>query len=730
MKPNPKTWFLKPAFFSPAFLILAGIGQYLLSLRELPWTLWPGLALYTAAVFLFSRLIRPTAGNPSFSDSPVQKREIILILLVLAAALFFRLYRLNEFPAGLFVDEGCEAWGALKILREGWRPFSELTHLLIWNPSIYYFLALWFKFFPATQISLWGASVFLGIIALPFSYWVFRRLAGPSTALTALFLLAVMRWHITYSRNAHPVIEILIYMSAALAFWLQGCRSQKPAFFLAGGLFCGLGFYSYQAYKPFLLAMAFYAVYEWRRSPARGKLIKPFIVFFTTTLGVSLPVWWAMIQNQSLGAREMECWAFSGVHAGDILPRVLHQAAGTALALSRQGDAWPLHNIPFHRLLDDGTGIMFWLGFGWALFHLREPRYFYPSIGFLVMSLPAFLSTYPSHASRLFGAVPFIALLAAEAFTSTVQAFLTSFSPKTSRGAQAGFVIFLGFCAVQNFQDYFLTQAKNPDCWRGGGSAEASWMGKSITRLGDGYNFMVCPRFFGNFTIRFLTYSQGGEIFPLSVPGSLDLKPFSRGKNLCLVLDEGHQGVLRLYQTLYPGGTIETLRDPEGSPIAYLYLLPKARIAGAPGPKALPLDYGLRGFFSAFENNSQVFTRIDPVLNFTFPTDFPPLPFPSLWARWTGNLSVPKSGNYSFLILATDQSSLELDGKMLLRNRGGESKMGFLGKGLHPIRAKFHTVEGMEAAFTLLWKKPGDKRYEVIPATAFRRGRGNQRAGP
>jgi hypothetical protein len=715
-QPNPWTRTLT---FLGALGLAAG-GQYFLAQQDKPWTLLPGLILYVLALFF---LFRGLKGRPEPSSLPALtlRMEGLALAILFALALFFRLYRLNEFPAGIFLDEGCEGWGALKILREGWRPFYEVTRLLVWNQSIYYFFALWFKLVPPSQLSLFGGSVFLGLAAFPCLYWAFRQLTNPPTALASLFLIAIMRWHWTYSRNAHPAIEILLYLSATLALWLYAHRTRKTWAFLLDGLVCGLGLYSYQAYKPFLLVMALYALYEWFRSPARGNLAGPYALFSLGALFISTPIWWGWIRYWNMDTREKQLMAFPQVYQAGGIRGVLEQGMGTFMAFNRTGDSWYIHNIPYHRLLDDGTGVLFLLGLGLALLRFRERWSFYALAGFAVMCLPALLSTSPTHASRLFGTIPFIALMGAEAFILLFRLPWGGFHRPLAWGWRAALWIFLGFCAFQNFWAYFGVQARNNDCWRAEDGAAVCWVGNSIRQFGEGLSYLICPRFYGNYTLDFLTFDNKDKQ-PMRLPQSLDLAALPKDKGVCLALGEGQSGILKLFQTLYPGGDTRIFRDLNGSPIAYLYLLTPQQVAQGPGPRLLPPGQGLRGEFQDLTKTGAVetLTEIDPVLNFTFRLDFPLAQVQSLRAQWKGRLAAPRAGTYDFVILTSDKGTLDLDGKRRISEGQVESGSLFLGKGLHPIQAGFQKTGGTDAAFTLLWKKPGDEKFEVIPENALR----------
>jgi hypothetical protein len=90
--------------------------------------------------------------------------------------------------------------------------------------------------------------------------------------------------------------------------------------------------------------------------------------------------------------------------------------------------------------------------------------------------------------------------------------------------------------------------------------------------------------------------------------------------------------------------------------------------------------------------------------------------FPPFRVRWAGELIVPRSGDYEFKILTSDEAKLWLDEGQVT----SEKKL-FLSAGAHSLRLDYQKWEGDFMALHLLWKKPGQENWEVVPATAFGR---------
>ncbi len=696
-------------------------GQYFLAQRENAWTLWPGFFLLAFAGVLFA--LSPPLLRQKPERGLVPSQEIGILCFIFLVALGMRVYRLDRFPAGIYYDESCLGWGALTILREGWRPFYQIFNLSNWDIPLYYLLALWFKFFSPTQVHFFLFSVFISLGTLPLAYWTFRQLAGPRTALLALFILSVSRWDLTFSRNGHPAIEILFYILGTLAFVLHGLRIGKAWAWGMGAIFFAGGFYAYQSYRAFPLLILVLFLYEIRWNPEKTKIRWGAItVFGALALLLSAPIWLYWIQNGFLSWREKNVFIFPRLMESGSLTPLFSQLMDSILMFNRQGDAWHLHNLPHHRMLDDVTGVLLALGFFHALFHWRERKYFYPLAGLCVMCLPAFLSNDAASASRAFGAIPFVALLAAGALDSSWARLRSSGKPAASRLSTALLFVMLGLMLALNFKTYFFEQAVDYSCWRGA-DTDKTIVGKTIAQHGEEYEYYLSPLFHGHYTVVFLGYSEKDHMRLFNLPESLSLAHQPPGRGAFFALEEGQKGVLQLLQSLYPGGEREDAKDIQGHSIVYFYRVPPERVAlgRRRAEKFLKSPFGLRGAYreSPDPRSRPVLVHQDPLLNFTSKDDFPLGGSNAVYARWDGFLVAPVTGTYFFLGLASDPSAFSINRESATLTGNEPSRGIHLAKGSHSIVIDFQNTSRFSPAFSFLWKKPGDDKFEVVPASAF-----------
>lgn len=614
------------------------------------------------------------------------------------------------------MDEGSWGWGAEKILYDGWRPFYdhhlrpfyETSGLGVWELFSYYFLAAWFWLVEPSRWSLFSFSNLFSLLGAMLAYWVFRQWTNARTAWVGLFFMVTLRWYLNFSRCAHPAYDVPFYLCGTLAFWLYSHKTDRLWAWIACAIFLSAGFYAYPALLVMPLLVALWAFYEWKKQVSnRPKLFRRYLLGFAMTLLFSAPIWVGMILRHSLGAREEQDWFFSKAQS-DAGIAFLRHFFHFALMFDRQGDWWPIHNWPNYRMLDPVTGFLFFIGLIYAIRNWKEQPFFYCLCGIFVMALPGLLTASDAPVSHVIGMIPFIVYLAAQSFTRLWDSLdlKTAFSRKTYFGI--AFLLLAGM-GWSNFYDYFYRQERDPVVCTAF-YPDATAVGERVQQGGESEVVLV-PKFFGNFIVNFLAYKKAANFqllntWTLSWGGSGKVE-----KTLLFVLDEGKTGLLPLLQKTYPGGSTEIYEYFKGWPLVYFYRVP----AGSPHWKGTV--GGIQGVYWASGDWSgpPVLARADPILNFTFRSDFGLADFKTLSARWTGFVAVPESGSYSFLTLTTDQSAVRVDGRKVMEGHGTQEGVVFLKPGRHPIQVDFQKNSGVDTAFNLLWKMPGSQNYRIVP---------------
>jgi hypothetical protein len=177
-----------------------------------------------------------------------------------------------------------------------------------------------------------------------------------------------------------------------------------------------------------------------------------------------------------------------------------------------------------------------------------------------------------------------------------------------------------------------------------------------------------------------------------------------------------------------PGATVTLYAGTGGHPVWPVHSV----VLDAKGQGTAPLTPGTKGWtglYSETRNWDPVkFWRIDPEIRFDYNDGSPD---PRMHAepfsiRWTGYLSVPQDGDYTFYLTTDDGSRVWVDGVKAADAWGHhgveEPRQGTvtLTKGEHEIRVDYYEEYGWAAAH-LEWSGPGITRTHALPVTPWPR---------
>jgi hypothetical protein len=202
---------------------------------------WPDRQKAAGAV---SRFFREMAGPLAFA----------------AFAFVLRAWALEDIPIVLTGDEGSVGLGAIRFLDgSADNPFNVSWFSF---PSLFFWLqsrsiALLGRTIPALRLP----AAFVGALTVGGTFALARALFGRRTALFAAGLLAVMPFHVHFSRlGLNNVWDGLFYVAALGLLWRAWRRGSRPAWLLAG-LLVGLSQYFYVTSRALpLLAASWLAV--------------------------------------------------------------------------------------------------------------------------------------------------------------------------------------------------------------------------------------------------------------------------------------------------------------------------------------------------------------------------------------------------------------------------------------------------------------------------------------
>ncbi len=188
------------------------------------------------------------------------RQDLVAIVILLIVAAFFRFYRLNELPIGLWRDEAANGLEALRVLDGDLDIFYGTR-----EPLFIYLVALSIAFLGRTPVAIRVVAALAGTATIPITYLLVKEIfqrteckARVIAFLTSLWL-ATSYWHLNFSRLGFR--GVLLPLFASLSFyllWRGWNRLPSPrvlVWFALSGFCFALAFYTYtpSRFLPLLL---------------------------------------------------------------------------------------------------------------------------------------------------------------------------------------------------------------------------------------------------------------------------------------------------------------------------------------------------------------------------------------------------------------------------------------------------------------------------------------------
>lgn len=355
-------------------------------------------------------------------------KQKYILLFILAIAIFFRCWQLNSIPPGLYHDEAINGNEAIFDPGKIFYPENNGREGLFVNLITLSFSIL--------GISIWSlriVSAIIGVLTVWGLYLLTKELFSSTTsyklqatniAFLSSFFLAVSFWHTNLSRIGFRTILVPFILVFSFYFLVKGFRTQKTSYFITAGIFFGLGFYTYAAFR--LAALLLIAVLLlWGFIYKKQNLEKKFLLFtayyLLSIVIVVLPIGIHFLQNpQYFIGRASQVSIFSQ-------PNILKSFGESLIShlgmFNVYGDWNWRHNVSESPQLLLPVGLLFLIGFFISIKEsknsIRKKNYLPLVIHcsllswFFIMLLPGIL-TYEGipHALRAIGTIPVVYIFA------------------------------------------------------------------------------------------------------------------------------------------------------------------------------------------------------------------------------------------------------------------------------------------------------------------------------
>ncbi len=430
--------------------------------------------------FHSSHVSTKPSGTTRYRLQLTPRRELALVVLLLALAFFFRTYQLTGLGLGLEHDEVAE-WQIANNIRHGESAlfFKEAYGQ---EPLFLYLMAGSTALIGDNVMAIRFTSVIVAMLTLAASYRLLRRMFSPTVALVALAGMSIALWPVFWGRVGLRTMTLPLMLALGFDWLWRGLtrregggskaeQSSRP--FVVSGLFFGLSAYTYLSARalPILLVIFTFYLALFARKKMRGKWRGLFISFIVASL-MALPLVITLLTQPDLQFRVGEVSgpldkALKGDSAelAANIPRALGMFTG-------QGDNTVRDNWPDRPVFPEMIGQWLFLGGVIVAFtRLRQPRYVLALLWIGVMLIPTIVTTGAPNFTRTLGALPMVFAMpgiAVEALMFwTPRLFPLQMYASVSRATNllivAGLTIVLGVNAALTYEDYFVKWPQHPE---------------------------------------------------------------------------------------------------------------------------------------------------------------------------------------------------------------------------------------------------------------------------
>ncbi|HZR99414.1 MAG TPA: glycosyltransferase family 39 protein [Chloroflexota bacterium] len=399
----------------------------------------PPAAMTSAARAAPATLVVPRVRLTSF--------QALLAASAVVTALAFRLVALDDLPGELFGDIATIWESVDPILKGKWPTAFEQSNGPLYGYVIAPLIAvLGQQGFLPYKI----ASVVVGLLAIVFTFFIARELAGTDVALIAAIVLSASSWHVVFSRLGNSQILVPTLVAGSFLLLALGVKRNDFRLVVAGAAVSTLAYYGYAPMvvlpAAYVLAAAFYVNRQHLAGlvAATGVLTIPFLFVILRQRDVFV-AGSGYIGSKLVGT---ENWPEK------IASNVWH----SLLMFHFQGDATFRVNSPGMPELDVVSGILLLIG---VIYWLRRPqRRWLPLlvVPFVVLQLPANLvlnEAMPTpSSSRTIGILPILAIVIAGGLWEVALRI------RDARVLRPAFILLvIGVICWLNWQRYFVAYA-------------------------------------------------------------------------------------------------------------------------------------------------------------------------------------------------------------------------------------------------------------------------------
>lgn len=658
--------------------------------------------------FLFPARSRQP-GPPALS-----KWALISLIAILGIAIFMRFYQLNQIPFGTWRDEANISHAAARILTDPtYRPIFVADNV---HPMhLYALVAFAFRIFGISTTTIRAVTATFGVVSVLVAFLLGREIYGNRFGLICAFLLAVLRWHITFSRFGIPSITAPFFELLSLWLLFRARRTQRLPDFMLAGLTFGLGLNFYTAFRLFALVVLTFAIllFLQQRFATSASAKKPIVLIaklsafvIATTLVIAPLVQFALFTDPDIfWTNSRETSVFFMRDAPDVGTAVLSNTLKHLLMFNYQGDKNGRHNLPQIPMLDPVMGVFFVLGLALAASRPRSTFHFvFLIVLFSSLAGGIFSVDFEApQANRSIGATVAVIYFAALAVETLWRKLELDLAPSLQTSLTIVTLGAGGLIFYLNANTYFGLQANSNDVWEAFNGIQSLAAQKMLAAGGPDKVTYYASVFLNNHeTIRFL--APAIETKPLIPPNGLPIHE-PGDKAVMIIVDLDNQWIIDQSHLYYPQAEYHTEQTPNGNPAFSWILIPPEQIRSIQG---LTSKYWIGSMESdAMSAGPPAFTRVESTITADWPVSAPiAQPFV---AQWQGLLYAPTSGIYQFILKTPATATLTIDNSQVGSGQGEQTLEAKLAIGNHTTLL---TADSGSGSVKLAWRPPDDTKYK------------------
>ena len=430
-----------------------------------------------------------TTPRPAWPRIPDWTRwEIVLLVVILAAAAFLRTISIDQVPPGMQHDEVFDARFAMAI-RDGTRPvfFDENAGV---PPLFMYIVAAGFALFGPNLVVLRLTAALIGLAGLIVNYLLLRELFGREIALITLAGLSISFWHLFDSRvGLEPITIPLMAGLSFYTFW-RGLRHGSLIGYALAGVFMGLSVYGYHSGALIPLTIGIFVLvllimrHPWLRGESGNIPVRRIgaglALMFILAILVMLPLALHVLGNQSNSLERVSTLSnhLTLLFAGDPGP-ILSDVAGVVGMFGWRGDPEWRYNVAGRPVFDPFSALLFLAGLIICAARARRPTALFLLI-WLPVNLIMAAITPPSPSSlRALGAIVPIYAMPAIALTAAWRWAAARWQTHATAALVAIVALLIASNAVWTVHDYFVVWPQHEEVrtiYRAGLAAAARYL--------------------------------------------------------------------------------------------------------------------------------------------------------------------------------------------------------------------------------------------------------------